>query len=58
MLTNSMVLVPKGRVRIYLPETKQTIDYQFPKITIGGVIFGQRYVVFSGHMKYEDRENG
>ena len=58
MLTNSMVLVPKGRVRIYLPETKQTIDYQFPKITIGGVIFGQRYVVFSGHMKFEDRANG
>ena len=58
MLTNSMVLVPKGRVRVYLPETKQTIDYQFPKITIGGVIFGQRYVVFSGHMKFEDRQNG
>lgn len=58
MLTNSMTLVPKGRVRVYLPATKQVIDYQFPKITIGGVIFGQRYVVFSGHMKFEDRENG
>ena len=42
MMTNSMQLIPKGKITVYLPETKQKIDYQFPKITMGGALWGER----------------
>ena len=57
MFKNSFLMIPKGKITVYLPELKQTISFQFPKITMGGAIFGQRYVYFSDHMKFEDREN-
>ena len=38
MLTNTMQIIPKGKITVYLPETKQTISYQFPKITMGGAL--------------------
>ena len=57
MLKNSMQMIPKGKITVYLPELKQTICFQFPKITMGGAIWGQRYVYFSDHMKFEDVEN-
>ena len=57
MLTNTMQIIPKGRITVYLPETKQTIDFQFPKITMGGALWGERYMYFSDHMKFEDRGN-
>jgi hypothetical protein len=57
MFTNSMQTIPKGKLTIYLPLNKQRIIYQFPKITLGGILFGQRYVLFDGHMKFEDRDN-
>ena len=57
LVTNTMAIIPKGKITVYLPINKQTICYQFPKITLGGAIFGQRYVLFDGHMKFEDREN-
>ena len=57
LVTNTMAIIPKGRITVYLPINKQTICYQFPKITLGGAIFGQRYILFDGHMKFEDREN-
>lgn len=58
MFTNAMTIVPKGRINIILPETMQTISYQVPRITLGGLFIGQRYVLFNGHMKFEDRDNG
>jgi hypothetical protein len=58
VLTNSMRLIPRGHTTIKLTSTGQIIHYQFPKITLGGVVFGERYIVFSGHMRFEDRENG
>ena len=57
MLKNTMQMIPKGKITVYLPELKQTISFQFPKITMGGAIWGQRYVYWSDHMKFEDVEN-
>ena len=57
MLKNSMQMIPKGKITVYLPELKQRVSFQFPKITMGGAIWGQRYVYFSDHMKFEDVEN-
>ena len=57
MLTNTMQIIPKGRITVYLPETEQKIDFQFPKITMGGALWGERYMYFSDHMKFEDRGN-
>ena len=57
MLTNTMQIIPKGKITVYLPETKQKISYQFPKITMGGALWGERYCYFSDHMKFEDRDN-
>ena len=57
MFKNAMLMVPKGKITVYLPKLKQTINYQFPKITMGGAIWGQRHVYFSDHMKFEDTEN-
>ena len=57
MLTNTMQIIPKGRITVYLPETEQKIDFQFPKITRGGALWGERYMYFSDHMKFEDRGN-
>ena len=57
MLTNTMQIIPKGRITVYLPETDQKIDFQFPKITMGGALWGERYMYFSDHMKFEDRGN-
>jgi len=54
---NSIQMIPKGKITVYLPELKQTISFQFPKITMGGAIWGQRYVYWSDHMKFEDHEN-
>ena len=57
MFKNAMLMIPKGKITVYLPKLKQTINYQFPKITMGGAIWGQRHVYFSDHMKFEDTEN-
>jgi hypothetical protein len=57
MLSNTMQIIPKGKLTVHLPETGQKISYQLPKITLGGALWGQRYVYFSDHMKFEDREN-
>ena len=57
MVTNTMQIIPKGKITVYLKPTKQTISYQYPKITIGGALWGERYVYFSDHMKFEDRAN-
>ena len=57
MMTNTMVIIPKGKITVSLLETKQTISFQFPKITMGGALWGERYCYFSDHMKFEDRDN-
>ena len=57
LVTNTMSIIPKGKITVYLKKMNQRVSYQFPKITLGGAIFGQRSVLFDGHMKFEDREN-
>ena len=57
MFSNSMQLIPKGRITVHLKKTNQQISYYFPKITMGGAIWGQRYIYFSDHMKFEDIDN-
>ena len=57
LLTNTMVIIPKGKITVKLLEKKQTISFQFPKITMGGALWGERYCYFSDHMKFEDRDN-
>ena len=57
MFKNAMLMIPKGKITVYLPKLNQTINYQFPKITMGGAIWGQRHLYFSDHMKFEDTNN-
>jgi len=57
LLTNYITCVTKGKNNVYLRESDQTISYQNPRLTLGGMIYGKRYVIWDGHMKYEDREN-
>ena len=54
---NAFQMIPKGKITVRLPEVNQTVSFQFPKITMGGAIWGQRYVYFNDHMKFEDVEN-
>ena len=57
MFKNAMLMIPKGKMTVYFPEKKQTISFQLPKINLGGAIWGQRYIYFYDHMKFEDTEN-
>ena len=57
MFKNSMELIPKGRITVHLKKTNQSISYYFPKITMGGALWGERYIYFSDHMKFEDIDN-
>ena len=57
MFTNSMQMLPKGKITVFFPEKKQTVSFQVPKINMGGLIWGQRYIYFYDHMKFEDTEN-
>ena len=57
MISNTMQIIPKGKITVYLPENDQTICFQFPKVTMGGALWGERYMYFSDHMKFEDRKN-
>ena len=57
LFNNSVIMVPKGKNTVYLKNTKQTISFQYPKINLGGMVFGSRFVLLDGFMKFEDREN-
>ena len=57
IITNTMIIIPKGKITVKLLETNQTISFQYPKITMGGALWGERYCYFSDHMKFEDRDN-
>ena len=57
MFKNAMLMMPKGKMTVYFPEKKQTVSFQFPKINLGGAIWGQRYIYFYDHMKFEDTNN-
>ena len=57
MFKNAMLMMPKGKITVYFPEKKQTVSFQFPKINLGGAIWGQRYIYFYDHMKFEDTDN-
>ena len=57
MFKNAMLMMPKGKITVYFPEKRQTVSFQFPKINLGGAIWGQRYIYFYDHMKFEDTDN-
>ena len=57
MFKNAMLMMPKGKINIYFPQKKQNVAFQFPKINLGGAIWGQRYIYFYDHIKVEDTEN-
>jgi hypothetical protein len=57
LFNNSVTMALKGKNTVYLKNTNQTISFQYPKMILGGMIYGQRYVVVDGFMKFEDREN-
>lgn len=57
LFNNCLTMVIRGKHNIYLKGTGQTISFQLPKIILGGMIHGNRYVLFDSHMKFEDREN-
>ncbi len=57
LMTNTFQIIPKGKITVRLLETKQTIAFQFPKIVMGGALYGERYCYFNDHMKFEDRDN-
>jgi len=57
LFNNNLTMLQKGKCTVTLKTTGQTISYHYPKVIIGGMIFGKRYVLMDGHMKFEDREN-
>jgi hypothetical protein len=57
VFTNSVTMTQKGKSTVFLKKTGQTIHYQLPRVVIGGVVVGKRYVLLDGHMKFEDHEN-
>ena len=57
MITNSMQMIPKGKMTVYFPQKKQTVSFQLPKINLGGAIWGQRFIYFYDLMKFEDIDN-
>jgi hypothetical protein len=57
MFNNHCSMVSKGKNTVELKGTGQKISFQYPKVTLGGMIYGSRYVLWDGHMKFEDHEN-
>ena len=57
MFKNAMLMIPKGKINIYFPGKNQNIAFHFPKINLGGVIWGTRYIYYYDHMKVEDIDN-
>jgi hypothetical protein len=57
LFNNYLLMVQKGKHNVYLKTTGQTISFHYPKVILGGMIYGKRYVVLDGHMKFEDRQN-
>ena len=57
MFKNAMLMIPKGKMTVFFPKKKQTVSFQLPKIHMGGAIWGQRYIYFYDHMKFEDVDN-
>ena len=57
LINNYITIIPYGKITVNLPNNNQKICFQYPKIIIGNIINGERYVLFDGHMKFEDREN-
>ena len=57
MFKNAMLMIPKGKITVFFPQKKQTVSFQFPKINMGGALWGQRYIYFYDQMKFEDIEN-
>ena len=57
MFKNAMLMIPKGKMTVYFPKKNQRVSFQLPKINFGGAIWGQRYIYFYDHMKFEDTDN-
>jgi hypothetical protein len=57
VFNNYVYCVQKGKSNICFKGTKQTISYQQPKVLLGGMILGNRYCLYDGFMKFEDRQN-
>ena len=57
MLKNAMLMIPKSKITVFFPQKKQTVSFQLPKIHLGGAMWGQRYIYFYDHMKFEDVDN-
>jgi len=57
LITNYLTCVQKGTNHVEIKNTQQKISYHYPKLILGGMVYGKRYVLWDGHMKYEDRQN-
>jgi hypothetical protein len=57
LFNNYLTMAQKGKLNVQLKTTRQTISFHYPKVILGGMIYGKRYVLIDGHMKFEDREN-
>ena len=57
MIKNAFQMIPKGKITVYFPQKKQTVSFQLPKINLGGALYGQRFIYFYDHMKFEDTDN-
>lgn len=55
--TNYIYIIHKGKNSVYLKGTNKTIDVQIPKIILGGIAYGERYVLWDNYMKLEDRSS-
>jgi len=57
LVKNAFQMIPKGKITVYFPQKKQTVSFQLPKINLGGALYGQRFIYFYDHMKFEDTDN-
>lgn len=57
VIYNYVYLLHKGKTTIHLKTTNQNIDIQIPKLHFGGIVVGERYTLWDGFMKFEDKKN-
>lgn len=57
LINNSIIIQNRGKMSVYLKESNRTIDIQFPKLNISGLLFGSRMVTWNNFLKVEDKQS-
>ena len=57
VLNNQLIVLNKGKAKVHLKETQNDLFIQFPSISVGGLVYGQRVVGWRNMLKIEDHKN-